>query len=60
MSLLRSNLYLAIPNQENWFECSSKVRAGDRAQIERFASQLIAVLNVVNQLDLNTRLWTKE
>lgn len=60
MSLLRSNLYLAIPNQENWFECSSKVRAGDRAQIECFASQLIAVLNVVNQLDLNTRLWTKE
>jgi hypothetical protein len=60
MSLLRSNLYLAIPNREDWFECSSKVRAGDRAQIERFASQLIAVLNVVNQLDLNTRLWTKE
>lgn len=60
MSLLRSNLYLAIPNQENWFECSSKVRAADRAQIECFASQLIAMLNVVNQLDLNTRLWTKE
>lgn len=59
-SLQQNHLFITIPKNTDWFECNSKIEATNASQLHDFASQLISVLNVVNVLQLNTRLWTRE
>lgn len=55
-----SQVCLAIPNKENWFEGDLKKPAGDRDQAAKLLSELRSCFVIVDELDLNTRIWTKE
>lgn len=54
-----SLIYLAIPKTEDWFEGRLDVAAGNESQLRRLFGQLHACFGLVEQLDLNTRIWTK-
>ena len=59
-SFIRSQLKIAIPSYDNHFEISiwSKVESQNKWQKDW---QIIAdMVNIVHDLDLNTRIWTKE
>lgn len=55
-----SQVCLAIPSDENWFEGNLHKPAGDREQAARLLSELRSCFVIVDELDLNTRIWTKE
>ncbi|MEN8847699.1 MAG: DUF3137 domain-containing protein [Akkermansiaceae bacterium] len=55
-----SNIWLAIPSSENWFEGDLKQAAGSREQTKELIFQLWSCFSIVEELDLNTRIWTKE
>jgi predicted membrane channel-forming protein YqfA (hemolysin III family) len=51
---------LAIPNRGSFLEPKLGVPATDPEQIRGFLVELDHVLGLVEELDLNTRIWTKE
>lgn len=51
---------LAIPNQEDWFEGNLHHPIGDPEQARRILAELRSCFIIVDELDLNTRIWTKE
>jgi hypothetical protein len=55
-----SQVFLAIPNMEDWFEGDLHKPAGDRNQAARLLSELRSCFMIVDELDLNTRIWTKD
>jgi hypothetical protein len=55
-----SQVCLAIPNKDDWFEGNLHKPAGDREQARRILAELRSCLVIVDELDLNTRIWTKE
>lgn len=55
-----SHVWLAIPNRKNWFEGSLWHSAHDRSQAKELMGQLRCVFEIVEELDLNTRIWTKQ
>lgn len=59
-ALMDSSMHLAIPLRENWFEPSLQRSALDPQPLSDFLQQLVVLLHIPEQLDLNTRIWTKE
>ena len=55
-----SHVWLAIPNNENWFEGDVHRPAGDRNQMAKLMSELRCCFQIVEELDLNTRIWTRQ
>ena len=55
-----SHVWMAIPQSDDWFEGNIHVPANDRAQLKNILFQLWSCFQVVEELDLNTRIWTKE
>lgn len=55
-----SKVTLAIPENANWFEGNVKTPAFDRQQIEQLLAQFWSCFRIVEDLDLNTRIWTKD
>ena len=60
VSFRASMVFLAIPNTVDWFEANLKTPANNSAQLQTIINQLRACFGLVEQLDLNTRIWTKE
>lgn len=60
VSFRASMVFLAIPNTVDWFEANLKSPANNSAQLQTIINQLRACFGLVEQLDLNTRIWTKE
>ena len=60
LSLISGHVHLLIPQRQNWFECDPERSTADLDQLREFSEQLISILQIVEELDLNTRLWTKE
>jgi hypothetical protein len=58
-ALTGSSLHLAIPNRQNWFEPDINTPASHTQQLNDFLQQLVLLLHITEQLDLNTRIWTK-
>jgi hypothetical protein len=58
-ALTGSSLHLAIPNRQNWFEPDINAPASHTQQLNDFLQQLVLLLHITEQLDLNTRIWTK-
>ena len=56
----QSHVWIAIPNASNWFEADLQMPAGDRTQTKMLLGQLKSCFQIVEELDLNTRIWTKE
>ncbi len=54
-----SEVYIAIAHSKDLLEPNLRRPADDREQILRFADELSLCLSVVEDLNLNTRIWTK-
>ena len=59
VSLQAGWVHVLIPSPGDWFECDPEIAADNLKQIQTFGHQLLRVLDVIDTLDLNTRLWTK-
>ncbi len=59
ISLKAGWIHILIPSPGDWFECDPEIAAADLRQMQTFADQLLRLLDVIDTLDLNTRLWTK-
>jgi hypothetical protein len=55
-----SHVWLAIPNATNWFEGDLKMPASYRSQAKLLMGQLRSCFQIVDELDLNTRIWSKQ
>lgn len=55
-----STALIAISNKKNLFEPKLKHSALDKSQIKQFCLELWCCFQIVEDLNLNTRVWTKE
>ena len=55
-----SRVFTTIPNKRDWFEPSLDHTAHDQGQMNTFLGQMVACFQIVEDLNLNTRIWTKE
>ncbi|MDP0491491.1 MAG: DUF3137 domain-containing protein [Verrucomicrobiota bacterium JB023] len=55
-----SLLYLAIPKTADWFEGQLGTPVDDQHQMKTICNELRAAVHLVDALDLNTRIWTKQ
>lgn len=55
-----SSIVLAVPHKREFLEPSTKVSAMETGQISEMLSELAYFLDLIQELDLNTRIWTKE
>ena len=60
LSFRESSLCLAAPTTHNYFETNLKLPVDHPEQTDRIRWELKRFLNIVETLDLNTRIWTKE
>lgn len=60
MSFLDSQIYLAVPMRKNLFEPSLFKSVKKFDDIEEYYNQIQFCTEIVNELDLNTRIWTKQ
>jgi hypothetical protein len=59
MSFRGHNMYLAISQSYNMFEASIREEVSFN-QVERFLLEVQSILDIINDLDLNLRIWTKQ
>ena len=55
-----SSIVLAVPHGRKFLEPSTKVSARETGQISEMLSELGYFLDLIGELDLNTRIWTKQ
>lgn len=60
MALKNSVIAIAVPYQGRFLEPELKTPATDPGQIDRLDRELRVFLDIVEELDLNTRIWSKE
>ncbi|HPN60042.1 MAG TPA: DUF3137 domain-containing protein [Chitinophagaceae bacterium] len=59
MSFVQTNIHIAIPMNKELFE-PSVFKANDFSRLEQFRSTIQIVYEIIDELKLNERLWTKE
>ena len=55
-----SSIVLAVPHRTPFLAPSTKVPADETSQIRKMLSEVQYFLELVEELDLNTRIWTKD
>lgn len=60
VSFKDSCLILAVPHRKPFLEPDRKVAATDSSQIQELLLSLSHFLDTIEELDLNTRIWTKQ
>lgn len=60
ISLEGGCVYVTIPNSEDWFESSIYESALSEEKVKRIGMQIVYFLQLVKDLDLNTRIWSKD
>ncbi|MGJ8657684.1 MAG: DUF3137 domain-containing protein [Akkermansiaceae bacterium] len=60
VSFQNESVYITIPKTTNFFETSIHQSVLSVEQVDRVAQQVVYFLNIVEDLNLNTRIWTKE
>ena len=55
-----SEVFIAIPSTKDWFEPKLSQIASSPRQVRGLLNQLLACFEIVEDLNLNTRIWTKE
>jgi len=58
-SFVDNHLYIAMPMHKNLFEPSLRKSVMNPEAVQGFYEDLLFCTSVVNELDLNTRIWTK-
>lgn len=59
LSFIKDHVFIAINHKENLFEPNMK-REINQDQIKRIHEEVDMCLDIIDVLDLNTRIWTKE
>lgn len=59
MGFKDSNLLLAVPYGKSYLEPNTKIPATETSQVDGLSEELRYFLDTVEELDLNTRIWTK-
>ena len=60
LSFSESNLYIAFEASENYFEPDFEVRFTSISEIKTHFDHLMSIVQIIENLDLNTRIWTKK
>lgn len=60
VSFANSRVYVALPLQKNLFEPRIMKSLVDVQMVEEFFADLVLATGIVEDLNLNTRIWTKE
>lgn len=60
VSFRNSNILIAIPESKNHFEASVWKSINDLSQLKDDFSTIHALVSIIEELNLNTRIWTKE
>ena len=55
-----SNVFIGFGRDGDWFEGNLKREAHDRQQMREILGQMACCFNIVQDLNLNTRIWTKD
>ncbi|MGI9323841.1 MAG: DUF3137 domain-containing protein [Pseudomonadales bacterium] len=56
----RDKVLLALPTYRNLFEPTLYRDAGSSGQVDQFVKDIRSLMQVIEALDLNTRIWSKE
>ncbi|MEL6894700.1 MAG: DUF3137 domain-containing protein [Planctomycetota bacterium] len=56
----RSNIWITISHSKRTMQPSISVPANDERQMQQFVLQITQYLSIVNELNLNTRIWSKQ
>ena len=59
LSFVASNIYVAIANQRDLFEPKVFTTVLDMALAQQYLDDLLLAVSIVEDLNLNTRIWTK-
>ncbi|WP_434143532.1 DUF3137 domain-containing protein [Photobacterium leiognathi] len=59
LSFIDNNIYIAISNSKNYFEPALFTQSDSFESVQDIAHDLQFVIDIVNDLDFNTRIWTK-
>ncbi|MBC8046840.1 MAG: DUF3137 domain-containing protein [Fimbriimonadaceae bacterium] len=60
LSFINSSINLAVPMKKNLFEPSLRKTVKRFEDIEEYYRQILFCVNIVDELNLNTRIWTKQ
>ncbi|GAA5497434.1 hypothetical protein Rhal01_03630 [Rubritalea halochordaticola] len=60
MAFRNSKLHLSFENHGNWFEPDYFRPSGDFSQLAQFVREMQYCCGIVEQMNLNTRIWTKD
>ena len=60
LAFYNSIVFISIPFKENLFEAKPFETLSGHSAIEKYYSQLKMFIGIVEELNLNTRIWTKE
>ncbi|MBK7037161.1 MAG: DUF3137 domain-containing protein [Chitinophagales bacterium] len=59
LSFVGSNMYMAIPMKKNLFEPSLRRTVMNFNDIQEYYKQILFCTSIVDEMNLNTRVWTK-
>ncbi len=59
LSFIDNNIYIAMSSHKNYFEPALFTSSDSLESIQAIAQDLQFVIDIVSDLDLNTRIWTK-
>ncbi len=59
-SFIDSNIFMAVPMRKNLFEPSLRRTVMNFDDVKSYYEQIIFCTGIVDELNLNTRIWTKE
>ncbi len=60
LSFVGNNMYMAIPMKKNLFEPSLRRTVMNFEDIKEYYKQILFCTSIVDEMNLNTRVWTKE
>lgn len=60
LSFINSQVYLAMPMKKNLFEPSLRKTVKRFEDIEEYYKQVLFCIEIVDELNLNTRIWSKQ
>ncbi len=60
VSFKESSVCIAVPHKSSYLEPCTSTPANNASQVKDMAKEISIFLTIVEELDLNTRIWTKE
>lgn len=59
-SFIESNIYIAVPMRKNLFEPRLMATVLNFGEVEEYYRQILFCTSVIDELNLNTRIWSKQ